>query len=214
MLIENSNANNNNVLISHGEYKAGIFHVIHIFPVFLFILFFLSAALTFLKTIVCCFLLPATLVDLAFGQPTFQISTDPEDAIAGNAVDGNPSTFAQTQNQSNPFWYVDLGESKLVRHLQITPHDTQREFLLAYLSHAVIEHKLARWAESYLYWGISMTFPTSGGVRIDPLFQNMLGGNSYSKQLCYDIDTSTCLFSRFCNFPPLCQYSIHSLART
>ena len=74
------------------------------------------------------FLLPATLADLAFRQPTFQISTDPEDAVAGNAVDGNPSTFAQTKNQSNPFWYVDLGESKLVRHLQITPHDTQREF--------------------------------------------------------------------------------------
>ena len=76
----------------------------------------------------CDFLLPGNYMDLAFRQPSVQISTDPEDAVASNAVDGNPSTFAQTKNQSNPFWYVDLGESKLVRHLQITPHDTQRKF--------------------------------------------------------------------------------------
>ena len=69
----------------------------------------------------------ANIVDLAFQQPAFQLSTDPEDAVAGNAVDGDPSTFAQTKNQSKPFWFVDLGESKVVRHLQITPHDTQRK---------------------------------------------------------------------------------------
>ena len=50
------NAKNNNVMIDLEEYKKGILHVIHIFPFFPFILFFfLSKALTFLKTIVCYF---------------------------------------------------------------------------------------------------------------------------------------------------------------
>ena len=79
------------------------------------------------KIIVIYFILPATVVDLAFQQPAFQTTTDPDHAVAGNVVDGNPFTFARTKNQSNPFWYVDLGESKLVRYLQITQHETQRK---------------------------------------------------------------------------------------
>ena len=71
---------------------------------------------------------PATFEDHAFQQPAFQISTDPVFAVASSAVDGNTTTFAKTKHHTFPLWYVDLGESKVVRHLQITFHDTQRKF--------------------------------------------------------------------------------------
>ena len=73
----------------------------------------------------------AVFIDVAFQQPADQISTNPSDAVAANAVDGDPSTFAQTENQYIPYWYVDLGESILVDHLQVTHHHTQRKYFWA-----------------------------------------------------------------------------------
>ena len=93
-------------------------------------LLFFKARNSWIRVLICSWSLVTSAIyrDVAIQRPASQISTHPADAVAGNAVDGHATTFAQTERQDAPFWYVDLGESILVDHLQITPHDTQREY--------------------------------------------------------------------------------------
>ena len=71
----------------------------------------------------------------AFQKPAFQHSNYSASTGAGNAVDGNASTYAQSNFTSNPGWYVDLGEFVLVDYLQVTHPHTQGEFIFNSLTY-------------------------------------------------------------------------------
>ena len=88
-------------------------------------------------------------------------STGPDYAVAANAVDGNASTFAQSANESNPFLYVDLGEITYVDNLQVTLHETKREWEKIGNSMIILE-KNKKWLNIILHAIIAPPQLTAG----------------------------------------------------
>ena len=67
--------------------------------------------------------------NIAYNKSAVQISNFGGN-VAGNAVDGDSSTYSDTNWAKNPYWSVDLGMDILIDHLYIrNTHSTNGELL-------------------------------------------------------------------------------------